>query len=110
MIIRCPGCGQRISNKHPHCPHCRCDLAGSGGGLSLGEAARRRRRQLKYRLDMHGYAAMLVTVAGAAWMYFASDGFDRPPGFWPVTCLAAGALWYVAVRVYSILASLRSRR
>ena len=107
MIIRCPGCGKRISNRHKICPQCRCDLVGSGEGLSVDEARIRRHRQTRYRLEMHSYAAILVTVIGVAWVYFSSDGFDRAPGFWPTSCLVAGALWYLSVRVYSIFIKLR---
>ncbi len=107
MIVRCPGCRRRVSNKQSRCPYCRADLDGSGGGLSAEQAARRQRRRLGYRLELHSYAAMLLTVAGAGWMFVSSDGFDRAPGFWPTATMVAGAIWYVAVRVYWIFTRLR---
>lgn len=107
MIISCPSCQERISNKSKACPHCRLDLSGSGDGLSLDQAEERVRRQLKYKLDMHGYASILMTVAGATWIYFSSDGLAGQIGFWPTACMAAGALWYVSVRVYSVVIKFR---
>ncbi|MDJ0655521.1 MAG: hypothetical protein QNJ40_15265 [Xanthomonadales bacterium] len=107
MIIKCPNCSQRISNKAHACPHCGLDM-GSGEGLSADQAAERVRRDRKYRLDMNTYGAMAVTMAGAIWMYFSSDGLTGEIGFWPTACLAAGALWYVAVRVYSIALRFKS--
>lgn len=107
MLIRCPGCAKRISNQHSRCPHCGVDLAASAEVMSAHEAARRRRRQLRYRLEMQSYAALLLTAIGVAWMFLSGGGRDGGAGFWPIACLAAGALWYVAVRVYSIFARRR---
>ena len=107
MIIKCPNCSQRISNKAKACPHCGLDMGG-GDGLSADQAAERVRRDRKYRLDMNTYGAMALTLTGAVWMYFSSDGLMGEIGFWPTACLAAGALWYVAMRVYAIVLRFKS--
>ncbi len=107
MIVRCPGCGKRISNQQASCPHCGADQGASGAEASAFEAARRRRRQLRYRLEMQSYAALLLTAIGVAWMFLSGGGPDGSAGFWPIACLAVGASWYVGVRVYSIFAGRR---
>lgn len=108
MIIQCPNCSQRISDKHPTCPHCQLDLASSGEGLSYSEAQKRRQRLWKGRIEMHAYASILLTVAGATWMYFSSDQLSETPGTWPTATLVVGAAWYLGVRIYTIFA--RNRR
>jgi hypothetical protein len=106
-IIRCPSCNKRISNKNKSCPHCHLDLSDSGEGLSYDDASQRVQRERAMLLANHGYAALGLTTAGAIWCWFVSDGMSRPPGFWPVATVAAGAMWYIGVRVLMIVKRLR---
>lgn len=107
MIIQCPSCSQRISNRNTVCPHCEFDLGGSGEGLSYDQAQARRAREGRYRLAMHSYGALALTTLGAVWSWVASEQMSRAPGFWPTATVAAGGLWYVVVRVLMLLNRLK---
>lgn len=71
-------------------------------GLPVDEARRRQRQLRRGKLEMQGYLSILIMVSGASWMYVSSDYLQITPGFWPTATMAAGALWYLAIRVYSI--------
>ncbi len=71
-------------------------------GLPVDEARRRQRQLRRGKLEMQGYLSILIMVSGASWMYVSSDYLQTTPGFWPTATMAAGALWYLAIRVYSI--------
>lgn len=109
MIITCPSCGQRVSNKNPACPHCEYDLSGAGEGLSYDEAKRRQQRDFSYLLAMHSYGALALTTVGAIWSWVASEQMSRAPGLWPTAVLAAGALWYIVVRLVMITRRLKAK-
>lgn len=107
MIIECPGCGKRISDKYHSCPHCGVDIRGSGEGISQEAVARRRAIQRNYRIQAQMYIAILLTVAGCLWVWHASDGLNQYPGPVPIAALVTGAAWYIGVRLYTIFARWR---
>ena len=99
MLINCPSCGKRMSNKNPACPECGFDFRHTGQGVPLEEAARRASRKRADRLRAHAYLALLVALIGLAWTWFSTGAliFAREnPGSW---LLSAGALWYVVTRI-----------
>ena len=106
-IIRCPSCNRRISNKNKSCPHCHLALSDEDEGLSYDVAVERVKLERAMLLANHGYAALALTTAGAIWAWFVSDGMSRSPGYWPVAMVAAGAMWYIGVRVVMIVKRLR---
>ncbi|MEM9531305.1 MAG: hypothetical protein AAGA23_10320 [Pseudomonadota bacterium] len=71
--------------------------------MEIEEARRRQRRLRRSRLEMQSYLAILILVAGASWTYLSSDYLQQPPTFWPTATVAAGAIWYLVVRVYGII-------
>ena len=109
MIIECPSCGKRISSKYKICPHCKFALDEStpGDGLSLDEADRRQRIRQNYRIQAQMYLSIFLAVAGVAWAYASSDGMRQQPGTLPITLFAAGALWYLFIRLYMIVRRVR---
>ena len=106
-IIRCPSCNQRISNRNKSCPHCHLGLNDAHEGLSYDVASERVKLERSMRLANHGYMALALTTAGTIWSWYVSDGMSRPPGYWPVATVAAGAMWYIGVRVVMIIKRLR---
>ena len=106
-IIRCPSCNRRISNRNKSCPHCHLSLSDEGEGLSHDAASRRVKHERAMLLANHSYAALALTTAGVIWSWYDADGMSRSPGYWPVAMVAAGAMWYVGVRVIMILKRLR---
>lgn len=103
MIISCPGCGSRVSNKHAVCPHCGTALdAAIDDGISADEAQRRRRLLRRGRIELQSYLSILIMVAGASWGFVSSDYLEYPVPFWPMAVTSTGALWYLGVRVYGI--------
>lgn len=110
MIVDCRSCGKRISSKYAECPHCGVDLTGSGEGLSIEEVSRREQIRHTYRIQAQLYLSILMAVAGVAWSYAASNGMETAPGALPLTLFAAGALWYVGLRIYMIYDRARRRR
>lgn len=109
MIIRCPSCNERISNKNQTCPHCELDLTGSGDGLSYDDVMRRKNRDANYRLAMHSYGALGLTTVGAIWSWAAADQMSQGPGNWPLLTLAAGGTWYIVVRLVMLVRKIRNR-
>ncbi|MDW8479021.1 MAG: hypothetical protein RML12_03195 [Xanthomonadales bacterium] len=106
MLITCAACGQRISNKHPACPHCQYDFRGSGAGLSLERARGRVRRDRAARWRTQSYLAMLLALLGAGAYYWQTGGLalrlaDPPLSLYVMT---AGAVWYLVARVVGALA------
>lgn len=102
-IIRCPSCKQRISSKYQSCPHCNLSLSDDGEGLSYDTASKRVKLERAMLLANHGYAALALTTGGAIWSWYVADGMTRSPGYWPVMMVAAGAMWYIAVRVIMVV-------
>lgn len=102
MIIDCPNCSKRISSKYKTCPGCGLALDSSGEGLDSDAAARRLAVKRRYRRQAQMYAAILLFVAGCAWLWGSSGGRLSEVGFWPTAVTAAGAIWYISIRVYMI--------
>jgi len=82
-------------------------MGDSDEGLSFDAASERVRLERAMRLANHGYAALALTTAGAIWAWYVSEGMTRGPGYWPVATVAAGAMWYIGVRVVMIIKRLR---
>ena len=107
MIIDCPNCGKRISSKYKACPGCGLSLGDSDEGLDMDAAAKRLRVQRSYRLQAQMYLSILVFVVGCAWLWGSSDGLASRLSTWPVALTAAGAFWYIGIRIYMIISRLR---
>ena len=109
MIIECPACGKRISSKYKTCPHCGARVGDSGEGTPHEDVSRRLAMQRRYRLQAQMYASILLTLIGCVWAWASTDGLEQPPGTWPLATLAAGAAWYIGVRLYMIISRLRGK-
>jgi len=102
-IIKCPSCRERVSDKRATCPTCGFGIADEDSGLSLSEAEARVRKKRAARLQMHGYAATLLFVAGIAWMMVESNGNVQNASYWSMFVTGLGILWYLVVRIVMIL-------
>ncbi len=107
MIIKCPNCRKQISNKRKVCPHCSYSMETHEVVEQADREEVRASQKLKYRIEMQTYAAILVTSIGVVWMYRSSDGFTLPSSYTSIACLAAGALWYLGLRIYMIIKKLK---
>ncbi len=99
MIVNCPSCGKRISNKHRACPHCNFDVSGSGAGVPLELAAGRVRQQRLASVRTQSYLSMMVTMIGLACIWYETGGLFLPEATWSLFLFGAGALWYLVTRV-----------
>lgn len=102
-IIRCPSCGERVSNKRDVCPECGFGITDHSAGLSLEEANRRVRRRRKSQLQMHAYGATLVFVIGIAWMMMETGGNVTEASYTSMFVTGLGVVWYVSIRVLMVL-------
>lgn len=109
MIVDCPNCGKRISNRYSACPHCKLRLDETANeGLSQEEASRREGIRRRYRVQAQAYASILLALIGVVWAYASSDGMEQAPGLPPVALFVAGGLWYFGLRVYMIFQRVRA--
>ncbi|GAB4189922.1 MAG: hypothetical protein Tsb002_17400 [Wenzhouxiangellaceae bacterium] len=96
-IVKCPACGQRVSNVHQQCPQCHADMtAADAGPLNR----RRNLRQALYRARMGGYAALTVMVLAVLIWWIPSEGILRPPAAWLRIAFALGAVGYLVSRYF----------
>jgi predicted nucleic acid-binding Zn ribbon protein len=96
-IIRCPGCGERVSSQAPHCSKCGYGIKDKEGGISLEEATARHKREKKYRLQYHSYFALVLLIVGALIMWFDYDA-DGETSRYSLMVVVAGAGWYLIAR------------
>lgn len=108
-IITCPSCRKRISSLNKACPHCNYSIGHSGEGLPLQEAKGRVQRKRKASLRMQAYTALLIFVAGIAWIWFGRN--DGSPEAFPIALYvtAAAALWYIVIRIVMVWPKLKRR-
>lgn len=99
MLINCPSCGKRISNKHKACPHCHYDISGTGAGVPLEQAASRVRERKLASVRQQSHLAMLVTLAGVAGIWVETGGLNLPAASWSLFVFGGGALWYLVTRL-----------
>ena len=97
-IIRCPGCGERVSSQAPHCSHCGYGIKNKEGGVSLEDAAARREREKKYRMQYHIYFALVLLIVGAVILWF-DYGADGETSRYSLMVVVAGVGWYLITRV-----------
>lgn len=95
-IIRCPGCGRRVSSLARHCSHCDTPFS----RLSREERDRlviRRWKDQVYRARIVTYTAMGLVIAGALWWWFeAPRGLFPPPPETATVLIAVGVTLYLA--------------
>lgn len=95
-IIRCPGCGRRISSLARICPHCETPFA----KLTREEnnkLVQRRWKVRMYRARTVTYIAMGLVLAGAFWWWFAApQGLFPPPPDVAVGLMSVGITLYLA--------------
>jgi len=96
-IIRCPGCGERVSSQAPHCPQCGYGIKDKESGLTLEEAAARHSREGKYKLQYHTYFALVLVIVGSIIMWFDYDA-DGETSTYSLMVVVAGASWYLITR------------
>lgn len=97
-IIACPGCGKRISNISPLCPHCGFER-GEVDDEQVVEFRRRQLRERIYRLKMASYVAITLMLAGFGWYWFGGGAFEGAGmARGPIILVALGAVAYVLVR------------
>lgn len=107
MIIKCPNCRKQISDKRDVCPECGYSRKGEESPEVTDRIEERRYRKLRYRIQMQTYMAILVTTIGVVWVYKSSDSFEGQASMASMACLAAGAAWYVGLRLFMIIRKVR---
>ena len=96
-IIRCPGCGKRVSSQEPHCPECGCGIRDKESAISVEDAAARNARKQKYNLQYHTYFSLVVVIIGAIIMWFDYDA-DGETSSYSLMVVVAGIGWYLITR------------
>ncbi len=107
MIIKCPSCRKPISDKREVCPECGHSRNGSESPEVVDRNEERRYRKLRYTIQMQTYMAILITAIGVVWVYKSSDSFQFQASLVSMACLAAGAVWYVGLRIFMIIRKVR---
>jgi len=108
-IIKCPGCGNRISDKAKTCGHCHYDLVTSTTATGVSEEALQSKAKLahikkRYSLQMQAMAAIILFLLGILlWYFLGNQGFSQPSHFIELGMAAVGGLWYLLTRVRLLL-------
>ncbi|GAA5188070.1 zinc ribbon domain-containing protein [Ferrimonas gelatinilytica] len=105
-LIHCAGCGKRISDKAPTCPH--CQYARDSDPEVAERAGRIRAIRHNQTLMTHSFIALLLFVGGFAlwwWGGEAAEGWREPVG---TGAMALGFVFYLVTRVRIILARRRA--
>lgn len=97
-IIACPECGKKISSKAVMCFRC---------GFTTGEVSEEQLKVMRirrigekiYHLNMISYAVMTVFVAGFAWYWWDSGGFQHLSSPGPFILMGCAAIAYLVIRV-----------
>lgn len=104
MIIECPACNKRISNKYEICPHCHAATSEGTAGVPAEKVAARLKRERAYRMQMHTFASLLIAVAGFGWYWYQTQYVQNEAPFIATAMMVGGAAWYIVVRVWMVLA------
>ncbi len=97
-IINCPGCGKKITEISPKCPHCGF-MRGQEEDDRQKELSRRRLRDHVYHLKMTSYAVITLFLAAFGWYWWETAGFVEQSPMGPVLLLAFVSVAYLAVRI-----------
>lgn len=102
-LISCPSCQKRISSKAQSCNHC---------GFSLGNASQedllRKERLNRFKkfqsLNNQSLLAVLLFVAGFAYMYWGGVRPNETEYTIAMSMSATGFIWYIINRVRIVIA------
>lgn len=107
MLINCPACKKRVSDKAGSCNHCGAALKAGRDGADPDRVVRQRLRQQRHRMNMHTYAAILATVAGFSWFWYETGYGGGEASIWSMGLMGVGAVWYLGVRVWMVMSDFR---
>ncbi|NND45345.1 MAG: hypothetical protein HKN58_08475 [Xanthomonadales bacterium] len=96
-LIRCPGCGQRVSDVLSMCPNCG-HVRGEVDDERLLEFQRRKLRDHVYHLNMTSYVVITVFLGGFGWYWWDTSGFQERASFGPIALLGVSTVAYLAIR------------
>ena len=102
-LIDCPSCGKKISDKAQQCNHCHFDV-GNADPEQLARKEGLRRYQQRQRLQNHSMLALLLFIAGFAYVYFADVNPETVQYKSAVAVSIVGVVWYLVNRVRLVLA------
>ena len=98
-IVSCPKCDKNISSHTKLCPYCEFQL-GEVAEAQLLEFRRRKLRDRIYHLKMTSYATLAMIIAAFGWYLVDTSNFQRISSIGPVVLFSAGALGYLAIRIF----------
>lgn len=101
MLIDCPACKKKISDKAKVCQH--CDFA---VGAVDADSLLRQKKQAQYAkhqsLQMQSFVAVIVFLAGFALMYLEPDVRSNQHSLGMLLCVI-GFIWYIVNRVRLVM-------
>ena len=109
MIINCPSCGKRISNKAAQCPHCDATRDPSAPADPAVADRPPPRARSPVRLQSQMYLSLLIAVAGFAWWSWEqTQSTTGEPPLIGTAMMVGGAVWYLVVRAWMVWATGRN--
>jgi uncharacterized membrane protein YvbJ len=96
-LIKCPECGNQVSNTAATCPHCGAPVAAAAVEAKHAGAPLTTVQETSKKLKLQIIIASVIFWLGFIWAIMKFQA-DEPPGTAPVVLVLIGMVWYLVTR------------